>query len=213
MTDKTVTDQLAEIFFLNCRGLTADVDLVSECWDEIREAYSAPSRHYHTLQHLKTMHDLLAKVLSEITDPFSLRFALFYHDIVYKPLKSDNEEKSAERAESRLRKLDVSPPLIQRTCQLILHTRHHHYAEEHDLNLFGDADLAILGSPWGEYQIYSKAIRQEYSLVPEFIYRPGRRKVLLHFLQMDSIFKTGSFRERFEDQARINLETELQSLR
>lgn len=41
------------------------------------------------------------------------------------------------------------------------------------------------------------------------LYRPGRRKVLDHFLDLPQRFKTPYFRERFEEQARVNLSAEL----
>jgi hypothetical protein len=40
----------------------------------------------------------------------------------------------------------------------------------------------------------------------------GRRKVLKHFLEMESIFKTKYFQDKYEDQARMNISAELKSL-
>ncbi|HET7178254.1 MAG TPA: hypothetical protein VFI14_00955 [Chryseosolibacter sp.] len=52
-------------------------------------------------------------------------------------------------------------------------------------------------------------MRREYSMYPDFLYRPGRRKVLQYFLDMERIFKTEEFASKFEKQARGNLEREL----
>ena len=60
---------------------------------------------------------------------------------------------------------------------------------ENDINLFTDADLAILGAEPEIYKNYAAAIRQEYSVFPDPIYIPGRKKVLLHFLKMERLFK------------------------
>jgi predicted metal-dependent HD superfamily phosphohydrolase len=49
-------------------------------------------------------------------------------------------------------------------------------------------------------------------MYPDFLYRPGRRKVLQHFLDMERIFKTEEFASKFEKQARVNLGWELRGL-
>ena len=78
-----------------------------------------------------------------------------------------------------------------------------------DTNLFTDADLAILGTDWNSYKKYYQQIRKEYSIYPDMIYNPGRKKVLHHFLHMERIYKTVWFYNRYEQQAIINLEKEL----
>jgi len=40
---------------------------------------------------------------------------------------------------------------------------------------------------------------------PDLVYNPGRKKVLNHFLAMDSIFKTDYFYNKFDRQAKENL--------
>ncbi len=85
-------------------------------------------------------------------------------------------------------------------------------SSDFETNLFTDADLSILGSDPDTYKVYSKQIRREYSIYPEIIYNPGRKKVLTHFLKMDKIYKTEEFSDRYELNARINIQTELNSL-
>lgn len=97
-------------------------------------------------------------------------------------------------------------------CQaLILATKKHEPAD-YETNLFTDADLSILGSDPGTYNRYLKNIRKEYAMYPDILYDPGRKKVLLHFLNMDQIFKTKEFSGQLEAQARKNLEAELKML-
>ena len=81
-----------------------------------------------------------------------------------------------------------------------------------DTNYFTDADLSILGSDSDSYLTYTKQIRKEYSYFPDLLYKPGRRKVLEHFLEMGNIFKTKYFQDKFEIQAKINILGELKSL-
>jgi predicted metal-dependent HD superfamily phosphohydrolase len=91
-------------------------------------------------------------------------------------------------------------------------TKNHDLSDDGDTNFFTDADMAILGSGNGEYHQYSTMIRKEYKFYPDFVYKPGRQKILQTFLQMAHIYKTGHFRNLYEEQARKNITNELHEL-
>jgi predicted metal-dependent HD superfamily phosphohydrolase len=135
-------------------------------------------------------------------------FSIVYHDVVYNVLKKDNEEKSAAYAEKKLSALHFPQSETTHCKACILATKSHHLNDDNELNLFIDADLSILGSEQEVYVNYARQIRKEYSIYPDFMYRPGRQKVLSHFLQMKRIFKTDEFFNKYEAQARINLQHE-----
>jgi predicted metal-dependent HD superfamily phosphohydrolase len=139
-------------------------------------------------------------------------FTLYYHDIIYNSLKSDNEEKSAELAEKRMKQIFVSNDTLELCKKQILATKSHIKSTDSDTNYFTDADLSILGQDWDAYSSYYKNVRKEYSIYPDFVYNPGRKKVLNHFLSMDRIFKTAFFYNRFEIQAKRNLQKEMELL-
>ena len=139
-------------------------------------------------------------------------FAIAYHDIIYRATAKDNEEKSAALAVERLKKISLTDSNLIHCSDLIIATKWHSTSSNHDTNLFTDADLSILGKPWNVYQQYSLAIRQEYSIYPDLLYKPGRRKVLEHFIKMDRIFKTDHFFSLYEMVARENLLKELSNL-
>ena len=42
-------------------------------------------------------------------------------------------------------------------------------------------------------------------MFPDILYNAGRKTVLLHFLNMNQIYKTKEFFDRLEEQARKNL--------
>lgn len=178
-------------------------------WKEISQAYSSPKRHYHHLGHLEDMLHLLNEAKDLIQEKDAVLLALFYHDIVYNTLKKDNEEQSAVIAVKRLTAVGLPAPLIHQCREAILATKKHTLHPNEDINLFTDADLAILGSTPETYKQYGQAIRKEYAIYPDLLYKPGRRKVLEQFLNMEHIYKTSFFRERFEYQARKNIEAEL----
>jgi len=202
---------LKEIFFKLAAKYTNNSVLIEKLWKEINKYYSDTGRHYHNLQHLENLLIQLQEVKDKILNWDALVFSIFYHDIIYKPTKNNNEEKSTELAVKRLTEINVSPVIISKCAEMILATKKHEHYNDTDINYFTDADLSILGQSWDEYKKYFTQIRKEYSLYPDMIYKPGRRKVLDHFLQMQRIFKTDHFYERLEIRAKENLIKEKES--
>lgn len=182
-----------------------------DCWNEIKDAYSSDMRYYHNLDHLENMFFELDKVVSALKKPDSVKFAIFYHDIVYNPLKSDNEYQSAMVFKNRISKTSFGP--IDYCMAQIQATKEHKRADDSDTNFLLDFDLSILGSASDRYKQYCQNIRKEYNMIPENKYFEGRRKVLQHFLNLDTIFKTEFFRNEYEQKARENLEHELKELK
>ncbi len=191
---------------------TPDVVLANNLWDEIKRSYSNKKRHYHNLFHLNHLLGQLLSVRDSIANWDAVLFALYYHDIVYDPLKKNNEEKSAVMAEKRLSTLKIPRESIDSCTRHIQATRVHQKSDDSDTNFFTDADLSILGSEWNAYDVYRHQVRREYSAYPDILYKPGRRKVLQHFLQMERIFKTNTFFDKYENRAKFNLEKELNQL-
>tara|TARA_R110000868_G_scaffold227988_1_gene480946 strand:+ start:73 stop:753 length:681 start_codon:yes stop_codon:yes gene_type:complete len=206
------TIMLRETFIKLMTKYTADKDLINVLWAEIEKNYSSKKRHYHTLQHLDNLHSQLTIVKREIKNWETILFTLYYHDIIYSSTKSNNEEKSAELAEKRMKKISVSNEIIEQCKKQILATKSHSKSIDSDTNYFIDADLSVLGQSWETYSLYFKNVRKEYGIYPTFMYNSGRKKVLNHFLSMDRIFKTDFFYNKFETQAKQNLQQELQSL-
>lgn len=181
-------------------------------WNEITVAHSGKGRYYHTLEHLEHMAKVLQPHWADLQDPDAMVFAIAYHDIVYRVTRSDNEEKSAELMRERLLPLGVLPAVIQRAYAHILATKAHTAQEDADTAYLTDADLSVLGADPDTYDRYGKAIRSEYRRYPDLLYKPGRRKVLKHFLDMPSIYRTATFQAEFEVAAGRNLARELAAL-
>ncbi len=204
--------ELQSTFTQLLKTYTNDTVLIDKLWYEIEQAYSGPKRYYHTLMHLNKMLEQLLLVKDKINDWETVLFSLFYHDIVYKANRSDNEEQSAVLVGKRMKMLSVSEERILQCSRQILATKSHTHQAEQDTNYFTDADLSVLGQEWSIYEQYFKQVRKEYAIYPDFLYNPGRKKVLNHFLQMDKIFKTDYFFETLETQAKSNLQRELEIL-
>ncbi|HEY3404573.1 MAG TPA: hypothetical protein VGK59_14385 [Ohtaekwangia sp.] len=189
-----------------------DKALLNSLWSEIEKNYSSSFRHYHNLNHLNFLLAELSEVRDQLLDWDTVIFSIVYHDVVYRVLKSNNEEKSAEIASKRLNQLKYPRERIDICTQMILATKKHSSSNHSDINFFTDSDLAVLGQDWETYQKYAQGVRKEYSIYPDIIYNPGRKNVLRHFLEMKKIFKTPYFFHAYENQARVNLQQELLSL-
>jgi predicted metal-dependent HD superfamily phosphohydrolase len=131
---------------------------------------------------------------------------------VYEIDRKDNEQRSATEADRKLNKLGVPPEKIERVHQEILATQHHQSDGDSDTRYLVDFDLAILGESPEKYENYSQQILKEYAQYPRHIYKRGRKKVLQHFLNLERIYQTEDFHSGFEQQARKNLEEEIESL-
>ena len=186
--------------------------LIAQYWLELQTAYNGKGRHYHTLTHLENLYCELQPLQLEINDPGAVLLAIAWHDIVYNVRKKDSEEKSATLATSRMQTIGYATDRINQVEALILATKQHGGTGNSDIDLFTDADLSILGASQDRYAAYCKQVRREYRIYPDFLYRPGRKKVLEHFLSMPRIYKSTYFYAQYEDAARSNIATELSAL-
>lgn len=192
-------------------GYTSDQHLVQKLWNELHRSYSASGRYYHNLTHIETLLHLAEEHQNFIRQINLVRLAVFYHDIIYKTTRSDNEERSAALATDRLKELHVPEEEIEMVQEMILATKTHQQHQKADVNFLVDFDLSILGADWDQYLAYSQQIRKEYSLYPDMLYNNGRKKVLQHFLNRPTIYLTALFQDKLERQARQNLQQELDS--
>ena len=204
--------EMKNIFYSLAGSYSADTVLAGRLWLEIEKSYNADKRHYHTLTHLHDLHQQLNGYSREIDDWDVIQFSIFYHDIVYNVLKSNNEERSADLGEKRMRELDVPEAKIRRAKNHIQATKVHSSSADVDTNIFVDADLSILGANWPIYSQYTGNVRKEYSIFPDIVYKKGRAKVLLGFLNRERIFTTETFFTRYEHQAKANIKRELEEM-
>jgi len=72
-----------------------------------------------------------------------------------------------------------------------------------------DVDLSILGAAPERFDQYERQVREEYAWVPDFLSRRERKAILKEFLARPRIFRSVHFRDRYEQQARSNIERSL----
>lgn len=205
MTAKWLKDQFIEL----TAPFAPNEESVLELWNELEQAYSGKGRYYHNLQHIAFMLKNAFTHQQEVDDFDTLAFSIFYHDVVYNPKKSNNEAKSAELMAKRLSATSFPEGKIEKCHHQILATKEHSSEDDGDTRFLLDLDLLILGESPESYKTYTSNIRKEYAMYPDFMYKPARKKVLKHFLDMPKIYKTKLFINSHEEQARENLKWEL----
>jgi len=191
-----------------------DQEVIDRFWQELFKAYTGKNRCYHNASHIYNMLIQAEAIKSKIADFDALCFAIWYHDIVYRSTKNNNEEQSAVFAINCLKSFAINKKRLEFISDLIVSTKKHEVLcfQNRDNAYLLDLDLLILGSDWGTYKVYCLNIRKEYRMYPSFIYNKGRKKVLTHFLERESLFFSKHFRSQFEIKARENIKKELHLL-
>jgi predicted metal-dependent HD superfamily phosphohydrolase len=196
--------------------LGIDADAAGPTFADLVRAYSEPDRHYHTLDHIAELFHQLDRHGEDLADRNAVELAIFFHDAVYAPTRSDNEEQSAALARQRLAALALPAALAARVADLVLATRHGSeqsaQQDDADLALLLDLDLSVLAADRPVYAAYAQAIRSEYAVYPDAVYLPGRRHVLGQFLARSRIYQTNRLHELWDAAARTNLAWELAQL-
>lgn len=204
-------------------ALDGPLNLPADQWRSLREAYAAPPRAYHHFGHVQ---DVLVHYRSVDAGPGWHRpeevwLAILYHDAVYVPGRSDNEAASARLAIEHIQRWQPQAAIdSQSVADLILLTARHGSLRlvdagtgeaGEDARRFLDCDMAILGAPSKTFAAYDRAIAEEYSTVPRWLYRMKRRQFFRKLLASERIFLSDFFRDCFETRARDNLQAALKA--
>lgn len=177
---------------------------------ELRARHDEPQRAYHGWAHIEALLRWRDEVADRLADPAAVLWAILFHDAVYDPRASDNEERSARLLEAA-NVPGLAPKARARAARLIRMTAAHAIPnglaadEAADAALFLDMDLSILGAPAVAFDAYETAIRHEYAHVPEEAFRSGRAAILRRFLARERIYLSDWGRQRFEAAARENV--------
>lgn len=174
-------------------------------YDQVIAAYAEPQRHYHTGQHLDECFAHFDGARALAGHPAEVELALWFHDAIYQPRRTDNELKSAEWARDSALAAGVSAEAAGRVHSLIMATRHEAVPQGRDQEVLVDVDLSILGAPPERFDEYERQVREEYSWVPGFVFRRTRKGILQSFLDRPEIYSTAPFKQKLEAAARANL--------
>ncbi|WP_420708503.1 hypothetical protein [Streptomyces sp. ERV7] len=175
--------------------------------------WGEPHRKYHTTRHLTAVLRHIDTLADHADAPELVRLAAWFHDAVYRPDRSENEERSAAQAERALPEAGLSQEATAEVARLVRLTVTHD-PHEGDTNgeVLCDADLAVLAGDPEAYAAYAAAVREEYAFVPDEAFRTGRAQVLRQLLALPRLFRTPYGGKEWEARARENLTTELELL-
>jgi len=177
----------------------------SELFATLLTAYTEPQRAYHNVAHLQDCLAQFDAARGEAQHPAAVEMALWFHDAIYDPHATDNEERSAAWAIQALTNGGVAQATTARIGDLVLSTQHKVVPTDQDAALLVDVDLSILGRAPAVFDAYDRQIRNEYQWVPEPQYCIRRAQVLGKFLALPRLYQTAYFYTQYEKQARENL--------
>jgi predicted metal-dependent HD superfamily phosphohydrolase len=180
-----------------CGG--ADGESVYEC---LAGRYAEPSRHYHTLHHIRRCLRDLDWARAVVPDPDAVELALWCHDVIYVPGAPDNEQCSADwfraKAQGRI-------AACEHVSDMILSTTHQRIPADRDACFTVDIDLADLASDRACFSRDEASLRAERPDLDDAAYDRAVRAFLNELLAREHVYHTDVFRSRCEAQARSNL--------
>ncbi|MGW5735455.1 MULTISPECIES: HD domain-containing protein [Streptomyces] len=181
--------------------------------DNLLARWAEPQRRYHTTAHLKAVLDHVDVLEEHADDADLVRLAAWFHDAVYAPDRSENEERSARLAERALPEAGLTDVQTAEVARLVRLTVTHDPADgDHNGEVLCDADLAVLAAAPDAYAAYAAAVREEYAFVPDEDFRAGRAAVLRQLVALPRLFRTPYGAAEWEAPARANLATEIELL-
>ncbi|MEV3950737.1 MULTISPECIES: HD domain-containing protein [Streptomyces] len=212
MTDASALRRRWQDALVAVRGTASGPDPLPYA-EHLLDRWGEPQRRYHTTAHLAQVLDHVDTLAGHAADPDVVRLAVWFHDAVYRPDRSENEERSAALAERALPEAGVPDAATAEVARLVRLTVTHDPADgDRDGEVLCDADLAILASAPREYAAYAAQVREEYGFVPDDLFRAGRADVLRHLLGLPRLFRTPHGAAVWEPRARQNVTTELELL-
>lgn len=181
---------------------------------DLRGRYTEPHRKYHTWKHIADGLSEFEAVAHLAESPDAIRLAYYFHDAIYdtKVPDSQNVDQSAELAVAVMEQAQLPVALVRKVSDLVIVTKHNMAPVGTDAQLMVDIDFSILGKPADEFDAYERGIRFEYTWVDESTFRTTRAGILERFLQRPRLFNTPHFFDRYEIQARSNLQRSIVSL-
>lgn len=176
----------------------------SSIFEELRRCYGEPHRRYHTLEHIEHCLAELDLAAHLLPDPDAVEMAIWFHDAVYAPQRSDNEWRSAQFF-ARAARGELEPSFTTEVCELILATAHGALLKRFEERLVVDIDLSSFGHEWHRFRRDTFGLRQECAARGEGEFRKAQLRFDRALLARPSFFRTVYFRERYERTARYNV--------
>ena len=143
-------------------------------------------------------------------------YAIWFHDIVYIPMRKDNEMLSIKMFEDfyNENKKELENKInCTEVNEYIKETENHLLSKENSnkkIDMFLDFDMMIMASD--NIEQYEQEIRDEYSNISSEDYTKGRIDFLNKILSKPQIYRTDSYLSQYEEKARNNIKKILKQL-
>lgn len=178
--------------------------------------YNEPHRHYHNLNHVMTCLGELERYRKDTGGGKGMvEEIIWWHDAIYNPFSSENEENSARLFLDSLDPKERHWELNDAIAHIIRLTAKH--TEDQDLSVLGenlsfsaglalDIDLTSLAAPIMTFHKNSDDIRKEFHFVSGKVFAENRIKFLQVMLARKRLYYTDYFFNKYETIARDNME-------
>lgn len=179
---------------------------------QLMDSYNEPQRYYHTLDHIEHCLSLFDKISSKLQSPHALELAIWFHDVVYQPGATNNEQLSADQfMQTTKKRFDDS--LRNTVYQHIMATLHLHSEMNHaDTKYMVDIDLSSFGLPWPEFIHDSENLRREMAHLSNEDYCRKQSAFQQALMDRPRFFRSDYFYQNYESQARQNLSDYYESI-
>ncbi|MEM7562350.1 MAG: hypothetical protein AAF353_04770 [Pseudomonadota bacterium] len=181
-------------------------DQSEQIYARLAAAYSEPHRYYHTMDHINYCLGQLDLCRSEVDNADAIEMAIWFHDVIYQPGNPDDERQSAALY-ADLAKGVHSDHFISQVYEMIIATIHDGESLQHSDNKYMvDIDLSSFALDWDAFVQDSENLRLENPHVEAGEYQRRQKKFRESLLARERFFYTDFFHQRYEQQARKNLQ-------
>jgi pantetheine-phosphate adenylyltransferase len=147
---------------LNKWEIKCDIKILLSKWNE-------SNRYYHNLNHLNDLIDQINEKKSTLSRKQyeKLIITSLFHDIIYEPINSDNEEKSAKFFIDCC--INKSDPDILEIYNTILDTKNHKPSNNLS-EIFIGLDMSIVEKDFNKLLEWERGIREEFKNMENYKY-------------------------------------------
>jgi predicted metal-dependent HD superfamily phosphohydrolase len=189
-----------------------DPDFTDLFYDLILVPAYTENRHYHTLRHVEYMlHHVNDFIGIGRFNSNLLKWAIWFHDIIYDSKRTDNEKRSAKALADFSRVIGIDEESIKIMEWLIILTSHKGQPQTRLEDIICDLDLREFVSD--RSHLNAEEVRKEFGHVADKEFYEGRIDFINSMLAKEFIYHTDEYRDTLEDTARHNLRKELDTIK
>jgi len=153
----------------------SNIEILNDLWSE-------PSRTFHNKKHLTSILKEIEKQVNftkiHVDDYEALIIAAFYHDAIYIPGNTNNEEKSILLFAEHVKKEKIPIVIYKKIINLIEITKYRIPPSTYLEKIFWYSDNNIFNKEFRYWKTWEKKISKEFSHIDKITYKKERIKFL-----------------------------------